>query len=132
MRTLAQLRDQAKREAINYLTDRVFFALVADRITEAETHLRQLSVQRADLEKAAVYLGAEVTSFHSEIAALTPNNNQESLQQQLHQTQKSLLALRMKINTLDGHSQSLENQIAQFRAVPTPKPPHGLENLAVS
>lgn len=131
MTTLDQLRDQAKRKALDYLTNCVFFALAEDKIAETEAHIRQLAGQRAELETIAAQLCEDVASFQSEIKTLDPKDNRESLQEQLHQTQASLTAIEMRITTLEGQGKDLQTQITKFRSVTVPDPPRGLKNLGV-
>ena len=132
MTTLDQLRDQAKREALNYLTDCVFFALVKDKITETEAQIKKLAEQRSELKTVADQLYEEAASFQPEIKTPSPKDNLESRQQQLHQTQTSLAAIEDQISTLEGQDKTLQSQIAKFRNVTVPDPPRGLKKLGVS
>ena len=131
MTSLAQLRAQAKREALDYLTDCVLFALVEEKIAETEADIRQLAEQRAELETTAAQLGEAVASLQSAIKTLHPNGNQDSLQKRLHQTQEALTTVEMRIDTFDGQGKDLQTQIAKFRSVTVPEPPRGLKNLVV-
>jgi chromosome segregation ATPase len=131
MTSLAQLRDQAKREAVNYLTDCVLFALAEDKIAETEVQISQLAEQRAELETTAAQLGEDVASLQSEMKTFSPTDNQESLQQQLHRAQESLTVIEIRIITLEGQGKDLQTQITKFRSVPVPQPPRGLKNLVV-
>jgi chromosome segregation ATPase len=131
MTSLAQLRDQAKREAVNYLTDCVLFALAEDKIAETEVQISQLAEQRAELETTAAQLGEDVVSLQSEMKTLSPTDNQENLQQQLHRAQESLTVIEIRIITLEGQGKDLQTQITKFRSVPVPQPPRGLKNLVV-
>jgi chromosome segregation ATPase len=131
MTSLAQLRDQAKREAVNYLTDCVLFALAEDKIAETEVQISQLAEQRAELETTAAQLGEDVVSLQSEMKTLSPTDNQENLQQQLHRAQESLTVIEIRIITLEGQGKDLQTQIMKFRSVPVPQPPRGLKNLVV-
>lgn len=144
MISLAQLRDQSKRLAADYLTSCVFYALAQDITAETETQITELEAQQSEFETGTAQLREDIAALRVEIETLNTvlldtkhkspewrqiHSDYQGLQTQLQARQESLTSLEMQINTTRRRVKELQEQAAKFRSVPVPAPPRGLEKL---